>query len=100
MFVNMRQPHVILAMRKESPAAWPISNRGSVRGGVLVLRYGKSLGEYTVITRALRLIMATVTSKPESDGLIVQRGPGLSATGREVSDTPSPREEDRLGINT
>lgn len=49
MFVNMRQPHVILAMRKDSPAARPTSGWGSVRGGVPVLRYGKSLGGYTVI---------------------------------------------------
>lgn len=49
MFVNMRQPHVILAMRKDSPSAWPIGGRGSVRGGAPVLRYGKSLWGYTVI---------------------------------------------------
>lgn len=47
MFVNMRQPRVIVAMRKDSPAAQPTSDRGSVRGGATVLRYGKSLGGYT-----------------------------------------------------
>lgn len=49
MFVNMRQPHVILEMRKHSPAVRPTSGRGSVRGGDPVLRYGKSLWGYTVI---------------------------------------------------
>lgn len=49
MFVNMRHPHVILAMRKDTPAAQPTSGWGSVRGGVPVLRYGKSLGGYTVM---------------------------------------------------
>lgn len=50
MFVNMRQPHVIVAMRKDRPAARPTSGRGSVRGGAAVLRYGKSLGGYTVMS--------------------------------------------------
>lgn len=49
MFVNMRHPHVIVAMRKDSPSAWPTSDRGSVRGGVPVLRYGKSLAGYFVM---------------------------------------------------
>lgn len=49
MFVNMRHPHVIVAMRKDSPSAWPTSGRGSVRGGVPVLRYGKSLAGYFVM---------------------------------------------------
>lgn len=49
MFVNMRHPHVIVAMRKDSPSARPTSGRGSVRGGVPVLRYGKSLAGYFVM---------------------------------------------------
>lgn len=49
MFVNMRHPHVIVAVRKDSPAARPTSDWGSVRGGVPVLRYGKSLAGYTVM---------------------------------------------------
>lgn len=43
MFVNMRHPHVIQTIRKDSGVARPTSGRGSVGGGVLVLRYGKSL---------------------------------------------------------
>lgn len=43
MFVNMRQPHVIPPMRKDTAGARPIGGRGSVGGGATVLRYGKSL---------------------------------------------------------
>lgn len=45
MFVNMRHPHVIQAIRKDSPVARPTSGWGSVGGGFLVLRYGKLLRE-------------------------------------------------------
>lgn len=49
MFVNMRHPHVIRAIRKDSGVARPTSGWGSVGGGVLVLRYGKSLRGSTVM---------------------------------------------------
>lgn len=82
MFVNMRQPHVILAMRKDFLAARPIRSRGSVRGGAPALRYGKSLGDTLYQTCAPRLLIATLRLKAEPSGVTMKGRPGQSDAGR------------------
>lgn len=59
-----------------------------------MLRYGKSLGGYTVIN--VRIEIANSNSnrqKREPSGLTVDRRPGLTDAGREMDETPSAREQ-------
>ena len=54
MFVNMRQPHVIVTRGREQRARRPTTARGSVGGGACVLRYGKIDRDSVIMRGALR----------------------------------------------
>lgn len=101
MFVNMRHPHVIVAMRKDSPFSRPTSGRGSVRGGVPVLRYGKSLAGY--VGMSVRSGIDISDNKTETGTRWTVHSPRTDSDLRRPGnerESSGPGKRNSLGINT